>query len=176
MKKSLLAVVAVAALSIPSFAGVVVHHASKKAGPEPLPECFRAGELQLDVFGSWNDTANGTHGDGFGGGLGVNYFVTRNLGLGVEGNIWNGNGSAIWNPNGNVIFRWPVELGGHCFAPYVFGGGGGTFDGTKSGEGHAGGGLEFRANQHMGIFADGRHGFGGDNDFTTVRVGLRFVF
>ncbi len=172
MKKALFASIAIVALSIPSFAGVAAKPSKTVVAP---PECFRAGELQLDAFGSYNNSTGGANnGHGFGGGLGLNYFITRNLGVGVEGNVWSPN-HTIWNPNANIIWRFPLEFSGHCLAPYIFGGGGGTFDGSNAGEGHVGGGLEYRATPKIGIFSDYRHAWGG-SDFNTIRAGLRFVF
>ena len=52
-------------------------------------ECFRAKELQLDIFGQYSvgegpDHAGTFRDHGWGGGVGVNYFMTRNFGLGVD--------------------------------------------------------------------------------------------
>ena len=55
MKKALLASIAIVALSITSFAGVAVK--PSKNPVIPPPECFRAGEMQLDVFGTYTDPA-----------------------------------------------------------------------------------------------------------------------
>jgi hypothetical protein len=79
---------------------------------------------------------------------------------------------------GNFILRYPVELCDFCFAPYIFGGGGGLFDGEKVGFGDAGVGIEWRATEHLGLFADWRWIFTGKgkNDIDTTRAGVRFVF
>ena len=79
---------------------------------------------------------------------------------------------------GNLILRYPVELCNFCFAPYIFGGGGGLFDGDKVGFGDAGVGFEWRATPHLGLFADWRWIFTGKgkNDIDSTRAGVRFVF
>ncbi len=201
--------------------------------------------------------------DGSGGGVGLNYFFTRYVGVGVEGNWWKGirdnqdnfnSGFAIRDvldgpamvgaattvaanlraagenavavdPNtvvvtrsrvtnrtkdrsianqvtGSLILRYPFE-GPICWAPYIFGGGGGVFDNDSVGFGHIGLGVEFRVTPYMGFFADWRWEFmsrtrnddnnrdfartvgintvdfnGNDKrqDVNMTRVGIRFAF
>ncbi len=78
----------------------------------------------------------------------------------------------------NFILRYPVELCNVCFAPYIFGGGGGLFDGEKVGFGDAGAGLEWRITPNFGVFGDWRWIFTGKgkNDISQSRGGIRFVF
>ena len=67
---------------------------------------------------------------------------------------------------GNFILRYPFE-GPVCWAPYVFVGGGGVFDGGSTGFGDVGLGVEFRVTPYMGFFTDWRWEFmgsGGNND------------
>lgn len=163
--------------------------------------------------------------DGSGGGVGLNYFFWRYVGIGVEGNWWEGvntgytgsyntrevvslpagfttasfsaatlaaaarasdtsitvlndtqfllrrsrtfgntHKSAANQVTGSLILRYPFE-GPICWAPYIFGGGGGVFDGQSTGFGHIGLGVEFRVTPYMGFFTDWRWEFmGGDND------------
>ncbi|MEA3209241.1 MAG: hypothetical protein QOE70_2298 [Chthoniobacter sp.] len=146
---------------------------------EPVVEpCFKDTELQLDLFGSYTDTEGGGYTDGFGGGVGVNFFFMRYLGVGADANIFDGGVNGVWNFSGSLIARFPVELGGLCLAPYIFGGGGVQTDGITSGTVHAGGGLEFRVvPQRLGIFAEGRYTWAsGSDDSTQVRTGVRVVF
>jgi len=79
---------------------------------------------------------------------------------------------------GNFVIRYPVELCNFCFAPYIFGGGGGLFDGDRVGFADVGAGVEWRATEHFGLFADWRWNFTGKakNDIDTTRAGVRFVF
>src|SRR3954467_8100173 len=80
------------ALAATSFAG----HEMVSSGKEfkdktPIPTyCFNAGELQLDVFGAYQvgegpNHAGPIHDHGWGGGIGINYFFTRYVGVGAEG-------------------------------------------------------------------------------------------
>jgi hypothetical protein len=157
--------------------------------------------------------------DGSGGGVGLNYFFWRYVGVGVEGNWWNGvndgyNGSYTTNEvvnlsspidastlaaaarashtsitqvdantlllkrsvkfgntnkstanqvTGSLILRYPFE-GCVCWAPYIFGGGGGVFDGDASGFGHIGLGVEYRVTPYLGFFTDWRWEFFGGNN------------
>ncbi|MEI8234450.1 MAG: hypothetical protein WCH57_07155 [Verrucomicrobiota bacterium] len=105
--------------------------------------------------------------------------------------------------SGSLILRYPFE-GPICWAPYIFGGGGGVFDGEATGFGHIGLGVEFRVTPYMGFFTDWRwefmsgsndnnndalrhlaNNYGLDlrdigsnkrNDVNMTRVGVRFVF
>ena len=104
---------------------------------------------------------------------------------------------------GSLILRYPFE-GPICWAPYIFGGGGGIFDHENVGFGHIGVGAEFRVTPYMGFFADWRWEFMSghnsnvndrvrdiareaglsnidinnrrNNDVNMTRVGVRFVF
>ena len=72
-----------------TFAGETVVTASKATQPVET-ECFHAKELQLDMFGQYSvgegpDRAGTFRDHGWGGGVGVNYFLTRNFGIGIDG-------------------------------------------------------------------------------------------
>ena len=160
--------------------------------------------------------------DGSGGGVGLSYFFYRYIGIGVEGNWWDGcrggfNGNftttdAVTTPvpydpvavlaaaranntsvtfvnanalvlatkgdfghnhksaanqvTGSLILRYPFE-GPICWAPYIFGGGGGIWDGQSTGFDQIGLGVEFRVTPYMGFFTDWRWEFmsgGSSND------------
>src|SRR6187455_3215500 len=110
MKKLTYSFLASAALAASAFAG---HEAVvSKEYKAPLPEpCFQEQEFQLDVFGSYSGTKdNGVIGDGFGGGVGVNYFFTRNLGVSVSGNVYEGTaGHEVWNADLDLVVRFPLD-------------------------------------------------------------------
>ncbi len=176
MKKLVLSLLVGAAAASSAVAGQAMVGKEAK-GPVAEP-CFRDMELQLDVFGSYTDAKSGSdHGDGFGGGIAVNYFFTRYLGVGVDGNLYDGDVNGAWDITGRVIARYPLELGSLCLAPYVFGGGGVSTDGTNLGSWVAGGGLEWRATHQFGVFAEGRYSWAAqNNDAAQARLGVRFVF
>jgi len=200
MKKLTLSLLTAFAVASPSFAGTEV--VSSKEYKQPVympPPCFKDQEFSMDLFYSFNDGRPGRYHyfrDGSGGGVGLNFFFARYIGISAEGNWWNG-ARAGWEHadgrsfstgdnhhevthqvTGNLILRYPVEMDNFCFAPYIFGGGGGVFDGRSTGFADAGTGIEFRLTQHLGIFADWRWNFMGKyrNDVDTSRAGIRFVF
>ena len=169
---SLFATIALAATGIAGSEMVAKDY--KTPAPEP---CFKDVEFQLDIFGSYtNPVSRSVHSDDFGGGLGVNYFFTRYLGVGVSGNIYDGGVHGVWNVDTSIIARYPLELGTLCIAPYILAGGGVLTNGTTVGSWHAGGGLEWRATPQIGVFGEGRYIWAEDNDSAMARVGLRFVF
>ena len=180
MKTPLLSTFVILALIIPSFAEEEMH--LPKEGETACAVCYKDREWQLSLFYSFsNHPTNG----GFGGGVGLDYFFHRYVGIGVEGNWFPGGekDAVITQAIGNVFLRYPVELdGGHfAVAPYLFGGAGGLWDNKRSaGEGHIGIGLEGRFSEHWGIFADIRNAWtsypGAGADIVEFRSGLRVLF
>ncbi len=161
----------------------------KKMVVPPVEPCFRDQELQLDVFANY---MHGTHSavsrdDGFGGGLGLNYFFTRYIGLGVDASAntlfrdkkGNNQHDGVFNSTGSLILRYPLELGSLCLAPYALGGGGvQTGAGSTLGSVHAGAGLEWRATPKLGIYGEGRYTWTTEHneESTQARIGVRFLF
>ncbi len=161
-------------------------------------DCFRAGEWQFDVFGQYSVGKAGHVGafreHGWGGGVGINYFFTRNLGLGVDA-AWldiredskferanpDSDHTALHNFTGSLFLRFPIDSA--CLAPYLYAGGGFHVDGEQWASGHAGAGLEYRIKPNkLGVFVDGRWTYLGDRDgredlnFFSARAGFRIVF
>src|ERR1051325_7949376 len=60
------------------------HYAERMNGP-----WFPDHEWLLDVFGTYALTQDGEYNDGFGGGAGLQYFMTRYFGVGAEAFWWN---------------------------------------------------------------------------------------
>ncbi|MDB6173457.1 MAG: hypothetical protein JWL59_2768 [Chthoniobacteraceae bacterium] len=178
MKNIALSLAAGLALASSAFAGTEVSHKDFKGTPPMAEPCFRDTEFQLDLFGTYTDSRHSSrYSDGFGGGLAVNYFFMRYIGIGVDGNVFDGNANGVWDVTSHLIARYPIEGGSFCFAPYAFAGGGVETDGTTSGTYHAGGGLEWRATHQFGIFAEGRYTWAAqNNDAAQARLGVRFAF
>ncbi len=199
MKKLAFSLLALASFAASSSAGEVIYAPSKEIkAPVEYVEvgCFLDQELQLDIFGAWADGNGPTHAGpirehGWGGGVGINYFFHRNIGIGVDG-IWlaakenaaadAGDGRTTFhNVTGSLIFRFPIDEA--CLAPYLFVGGGFHVDGEQWASAHAGLGLEYRVVPNkVGLFADGRYTYfgdrwdNGDQGFVLVKAGIRFVF
>ena len=149
-----------------------------------LDELYRCNELSVDAFGTaslgrytiehWS-SSRARHNTEFGAGVGLNYFLTRNLGIGADVYSEGIGGPFIDSAEANLILRLPL---GHCgFAPYVFGGGGGQFDMAKTWFCQAGAGMEYRFTRHLGLFVDARGVLPDETTgFGVGRLGLRFAF
>jgi hypothetical protein len=147
-------------------------------------DSYTAGELSLDFFGSYlagehkveNLFHNSVRHGFWGGGVGVNYFFLRELGIGGDFNIPDDHfGNFINNVDGSLIARFPIPNSG--LAPYVYGGGGRQTDPSWQWTGHAGVGLEYRFNPVTGFFTDARYIWPKrSSDEILFRAGLRFVF
>jgi hypothetical protein len=203
MKKLILLIpMAIGLIAATSYAGdrMVSSGKESKAIKQTVPEetCFQDREFQLDLFGQYS-VGEGPHqagvmrDHGWGGGLGLNYFFMRQVGIGVDA-AWldvkestdfqrrGGNGNtALHTFSGSLIVRFPID---HlCLAPYIYGGGGFEVDGKQWGSGHAGVGLEYRIKPNkVGLFVDGRWTYLGDRDerhdlnFFSARAGIRLIF
>jgi hypothetical protein len=144
---------------------------------------YTANELSLDMFGSYlagerraEDLFKTNIRHGFwGGGVGVNYFFTREIGIGGDIEIPDNGGNFVNNVDGSLIARIPIVNSG--LAPYVFGGGGRQTEPVWQWTGHAGVGIEYRFNPVTGVFADGRYMWvDKTSDEILFRAGVRFVF
>lgn len=145
---------------------------------------YRESELNLDLFGSLSlneeaiDDISGDrveHDGRLGLGAGLNYFITRNFGVGVDALTENTGHSFVDIASANLIVRFPIGESG--FAPYVFGGGVRQFDSVRQWGGDAGGGVEFRFDHQWSLFADARYVFADKtDDFGIGRAGVRISF
>ena len=177
MNKTLTLLAVVIATAATSFAGEAV--SSKKVVVAPQTEdLFRAGEVQVDVFAAGAaGRYSGKSVNGFGGGLGLSYFLTKYFGVAVDDTLTslNGNGHTYNSTQADLIGRLPIES--LHLAPYALVGGGATW-GTKSqGDGNVGIGAEYRINRSVGLFADSRYLYGNHSlSESLTRAGLRFIF
>ena len=203
MKKYIITGIMTAITATSVMAGTPV--ASKEVVAIEDPCLFRDNELQLDVFGLGDFYRGGADISGrpaWGGGLGLNYFFSRYIGVGLEQSVYGrnskGNGAqgndfgyTRWATIGNLFLRYPI-----CswnLAPYLMVGGGANYGnvgggyvgGTPNknagqGFGHVGGGLEYRFTENIGVFSDARYLFSGvtglNNNQLLWRYGLRFAF
>ena len=170
-----IAALALVSLTTAAFAGQpMTTHTGKKV-IIPQEACFGETELQLDVYGAYA-SSDGSHGSGFGGGLGVNYYFTRNFGVGLDATLVEGNTGEVFAGTVSFLARYPFEIGHICLAPYAKVGGGVEVDGSPEGMISVGGGLEWRINSRMGFFGEGTYNFARENEYIGVRAGLRFIF
>lgn len=180
MKKLTVALLTVAVMVTGAYAGT-----SSKTFKEtvaPVSECkFRDQELQIDAFGLGAFYNEGR--PGWGGGLGINYFFSKFIGVGIEQDMFgrkeqDSQGYTEWATAGNVFLRLPI-----CslnLAPFAVVGGGAAYGGERSGHGfgHVGGGLEYRVTDNIGLFSDARYVYStiDPENAVAVRTGLRFAF
>lgn len=173
-----LTTVVLATLAAHSFAGqeIAPPSASSKGVVDPAEPAFGEVELQVDAYGTYVD-AGSSDGDGFGGGLAINYFFHRNFGLSLDTNASEGDSDTVWQHSVGLIGRYPFELNGVFLSPYFkIAGGIQSQDGTDAFLA-LGGGLEWRVNPHLGLFTEATYGFVQDDaDFVNIRAGVRFVF
>jgi len=151
----------------------------------PNTPLFTPNELSLDLSGSYIAgerhfsklfETNIRHGR-WGGDVGLNYFFTREIGIGGDINMSDNGGKFVDQALGDLILRWPFDPTG--FAPYIFGGGGRGFDPSWEWFADAGIGVEYRFTPVVGIFGDTRymwHLKDGSSDRIFFRAGLRLVF
>lgn len=176
MKKLSLTIIMAVAVVGSAFAGTDAKTFKDKNVVEPT--ClFRANELQLDAFaaGFWHKGSN----PGWGGGLGVNYFFTKFIGIGVEEDLLARRGETTeWVTAGNLLLRYPI-----CsinLAPYALVGGGASYGCKRQGHGFGdvGAGLEYRVTSNIGLFSDARWVYSSEDPKSSVlgRAGLRFAF
>lgn len=150
----------------------------------PVDSKYNAKEVSIDLFGSaslsqhvlnnWSRSKIEDEGQ-LGAGLGVNYFHTRNLGLGLETYSGNTGHSLFDSASINLIGRLPVGKWG--LAPYGFGGLGYLFEHGDTRFAQAGAGLEYRFNNKFGAFIDTRYVFtDGTPNHALGRLGIRVCF
>jgi hypothetical protein len=129
---------------------------------------FEAHEINLNLFGTYVDQQE----DHWGAGLGLQYFFSRGLGLGISTHWEDFSGSFFDNLNGEFYMRFP--LGRIPVAPYVVGTGGYDWE-ENQWFGGGGVGAELRFAREIGAFGDVQwlvreeH----DKDGVQVRVGIR---
>jgi hypothetical protein len=176
MKKLSLTILMAVAVVGSAFAGTDSKTFKDKVVVEPT--CvFRANEWQLDAFAT--GLFSQSNRAGWGGGLGVNYFFTKYIGLGVEESVVGRRGQTTeWSTIGNLILRYPICAWN--LAPYALIGGGGSYGCKRSGHGFGdiGGGLEYRVTSNIGLFTDARWLYSSEDPRSSVlgRAGVRFAF
>ncbi len=179
MKKHL-ATLAIALCTVTAaLAGTETKAVVAPVAPEEL---FRAGEIQIDAsFAAMLGQFNNRSANGLGGNLGINYFITRYIGIGIDnslgGAVGSGSLGGVFDSlQGNLILRYPIDS--LHLAPYALVGGGATWGNYRGqGNGNVGGGLEYRITRNIGTFVDSRYLYGNSGLHESLtRIGLRFAF
>lgn len=169
------------------FALLLTTAIALSAEPPAQPEYYQANEVSLDLFGQVR--TDDFDDERMGAGVGINYFLTRNWGIGIEGSAENTSGVFVEAARANMIYRIPIGKS----APYVFAGAGANFcvppesvSAINPGEADEGGdkwaidigvGIEHRFGKHFGAFADVRLDKVEDRGATALaRLGIRIPF
>jgi hypothetical protein len=120
------------------FAGEPIESSKAVVAPQapPPPESlYRNHEWQVDLFGTYatefGGNTNAVPDHAWGGGAAINYFFTRHLGLGIEGQAMH---LAFTDETAglvaaNLYYRFPI--GATPLAPYVYAGTGAFFNATN---------------------------------------------
>lgn len=211
MKKLTLSLCALVALGSAAFAGTEYSKESKSVAPPPCPQWYADNEFNLSISGIYafrNDNDNNFNigwDDAWGGALDAKYFVHRYFGFGVQGFILSTNQDNNFNANddsdavggvlGTFTLRFPISCS--RFAPYVWVGAGGIWNGDDNvfvnaagapvrrnndddgrAMGQFGGGFEIRFTPHIGLINDFSWNVveGPHNNFGMARTGLNFAF
>jgi hypothetical protein len=140
--------------------------------PVQAADHYKAGEFQVDLFGSATtpDLANYETGAG----VGLNYYVTKNFGVSATaaGN-WSENGRLVDQVGASALYRIPIEKS----AIYVRGGA--VFNlGRDAWDLELGPGLEHRFTPNVGLFTEAllfKRLDSGENA-AVGRAGLRLAF
>ena len=158
--------------------GPVTHSISQGA-------LFRSQELNFSIFGAVTVSDLPALDSSWGGGVELSYFASPYLGFGIEGLLIDSSEDrpgavdltgTLGAVNGSIILRAPMD--DMRLAPYLFGGGGWLFNGTDSFQLHAGGGIEYRITDNVGLFSDARFVWLDEfsDNYGLFRAGLRFSF
>ena len=140
--------------------------------------------MQLDTFfsGTYINDSFASE-DFYGGGIGLNYFFTRNLGIGASWNLVDSQflGQEAHDTTLDLILRGPLSTGPDVCSPTaVYGllGAGVLSDSENFATYNFGVGVERRLSERFGLFLEGRYKVIPeiDADFAQFRTGLRFVF
>jgi opacity protein-like surface antigen len=159
MKKLILSLLGVAAISSIGFAGTETYSGKEMkqvAGPPPCPEWYADREFNVGLWGTYVFTGNEWQNDRYieadhawGGGIDLKYFFWRYIGVGIEGwavdarrsfeevtgtEVFQFSGighesRAVGSVLGTLTLRYPIPC--TRFSPYIFGGGGGIFGGGE---------------------------------------------
>lgn len=160
----------------------VTEASSKKVIVPSTTELFRPNEWQLDaaVQGAAG-VVNNHVGGSIGGGVGVNYFMTRYLGLGLDNAVsgygWPGSIRTIDHLMADLLFRYPIES--WHLAPYSMIGGGGSWTFNSQGYFNIGLGFDYRLTSHFALFSDCRWLYGNNGELASKaypRIGVRYIF
>ncbi len=168
------------ALAATASAGTVYSKNPKAPVLPPPPmgcECFEPG-FALGLYGAGYLPDSDSEDDVLGGGALAEYFFTPYIGVQGSYGIF-ATDSEHHEFDAALVLRFPITS--ICVAPYILAGGGYSTNSEDNWNYFVGGGIEarFQGANCFGIFADGAYHFAEDDeddDYTIVRVGVKFPF
>src|SRR5437016_6728933 len=160
MKKSVLGLLCIAAITSAAVAGTETYSGKemKQVAPPPCPQWYADNEFNVSLWGTYIFTGNNWQDDryiesdhAFGGGIDLKYFFHRYFGVGIEGwavdsrrafeDVFVDLNNGVFSDTtrhesravGSVLGTLTLRYPIPCtrFSPYVFGGGGGIFGGGQ---------------------------------------------
>jgi hypothetical protein len=147
--------------------GLVILGLTRFASRCDASDLFPPKDSNLRLFGTYLDEAENQ----WGGGLGLDYFVTTWAGIGLSTHLEDFKGTFFDNLATELYLRVPIEK--WHLAPYALGAVGYEF-GTQEWFQAVGGGVELRFKRKWGIFADYEYVFHHDRgDDSMIRLGIR---
>ena len=130
-------------------------------------------QLSYDLFGvvATHDK-DGDDGNALGIGLGVNYFFSDQMGVGLD--TYTDGIRLPYMLNASFIYRF---INDGMFKPYAFTGLGKQWDHASQWTGHIGGGAQYDWKSGMGLFADARFVLAQEeSNYGLFRLGVRWGF
>ena len=160
MKKSVLGLLCIAAITSAAVAGTETYSGKemKQVAPPPCPQWYADNEFNVSLWGTYIFTGNSWQNDrylesdhAFGGGIDLKYFFHRYFGVGIEGwavdarrsfeDVFVDLNNGVFSDTtrhesravGSVLGTLTLRYPIPCtrFSPYIFGGGGAIFGGGE---------------------------------------------
>jgi hypothetical protein len=160
MKKSVLGLLCIAAITSAAVAGTETYSGKemKQVAPPPCPQWYADNEFNVSLWGTYVFTGNNWQDDrylesdhAFGGGIDLKYFFHRYFGVGIEGwavdsrrafeDVFVDLNNGVFSDTtrhesravGSVLGTLTLRYPIPCtrFSPYIFGGGGAIFGGGE---------------------------------------------
>ncbi len=160
MKKSVLGLLCIAAITSAAVAGTETYSGKemKQVAPPPCPQWYADNEFNVSLWGTYIFTGNSWQNDrylesdhAFGGGMDLKYFFHRYFGVGIEGwavdarrsfeDVFVDLNNGVFSDTtrhesravGSVLGTLTLRYPIPCtrFSPYIFGGGGAIFGGGE---------------------------------------------
>ena len=160
MKKSVLGLLCIAAITSAAVAGTETYSGKemKQVAPPPCPQWYADSEFNVSLWGTYIFTGNSWQNDrylesdhAFGGGIDLKYFFHRYFGVGIEGwavdsrrafeDVFVDLNNGVFSDTtrhesravGSVLGTLTLRYPIPCtrFSPYIFGGGGAIFGGGE---------------------------------------------